>query len=219
VSTPQGLENDIISRRIKFEEVSLLIFDEAHRAVGDYAYVFLAGNYVKTSKFPRILALTASPGSDIETILDVCNNLFIDNVEFRSADDSEVSPYVQDMNVEYVKVELSDELKKIKAFLERCYSSKLEEASTLGYMSGGAANYTRSSLLSAVSGLHSKIAQGDKSFELLKTISLIAEALKVQHALELIETQGTYQLVEYLNELEKQRFQATQSCKKSRQGY
>src|SRR3990167_6934357 len=46
-STPQGLENDIISERIKLEEVSLLGVDEAHRAVGDYAYVFVAKQYNK----------------------------------------------------------------------------------------------------------------------------------------------------------------------------
>lgn len=204
ISTPQGLENDVISRRIMLEQVSLLIFDEAHRAVGEYAYVFLAANYMKTSKYSRILALTASPGADAETILDVCANLFVENIEFRSSDDSEVSPYVQEMNINYVKVELPDELKKIKAFLERCYSSKIEEAVSLGYISGSSGNYTRSSLLATVSGLHGKIAEGDKSFELLKTISLLAEALKVQHALELIETHGTYPLIEYLNQLEKQ---------------
>ena len=42
VSTPQGMENDIITGRIKLEEVSLLVFDEGHRAVKDYAYVFIA---------------------------------------------------------------------------------------------------------------------------------------------------------------------------------
>jgi Fanconi anemia group M protein len=204
ISTPQGLENDVISRRIKLEQVSLLIFDEAHRAVGDYAYVFLASNYIKTAKHSRILALTASPGSDTETILDVCTNLFIDNIEFRSSEDSEVSSYVQEMNINYVKVELPEELKKIKAFLERCYLSKLEEAATLGFLTNSSGSYNKSSLLFAISGLHGKIAQGDKSFELLKTISLIAEALKVQHALELIETQGTYPLIEYLDQLEKQ---------------
>src|SRR3989338_7298022 len=33
-STPQGMENDIISDKIKLAEVSLLGIDEAHRAVG-----------------------------------------------------------------------------------------------------------------------------------------------------------------------------------------
>ena len=30
ISTPQGLENDVINKRVKLEEVSLLVFDEAH---------------------------------------------------------------------------------------------------------------------------------------------------------------------------------------------
>jgi len=80
-STPQGLENDIISERINLEEVSLLGFDEAHRAVGEYAYVFVAKQYEKKAKFPKIIALTASPGSDVEKITEVCKNLHIEAVE------------------------------------------------------------------------------------------------------------------------------------------
>src|SRR3989344_7752429 len=51
-STPQGLENDIISGRINLEEGCLLGIDEAHRAVGDYAYVFVAKQYQKKARFP-----------------------------------------------------------------------------------------------------------------------------------------------------------------------
>ncbi|MGV8168648.1 MAG: DEAD/DEAH box helicase [Candidatus Nanoarchaeia archaeon] len=204
VSTPQGFENDVIGRKISLEDVSLLIFDEAHRAAGDYSYVFLAKSYMEQSKHAKILALTASPGTDTESILQVCSNLFIDEVEFRSSANEDVSPYVQEMDITYVKVDLPDELKKIKAFLERSFSSKLEEAVTYNYIKGSPQNYSKVLLLSTISGLHGKIAQGDKSFELLKTVSLLAEALKVQHAIELVETQGTYPLIEYFDSLEKQ---------------
>ena len=80
-STPQGLENDIISGRIKLEDVSLFGVDEAHRAVGNYAYVFVAKQYQKLAKYPRIIALTASPGSDMEKIKEVCQNLYIEDIE------------------------------------------------------------------------------------------------------------------------------------------
>ncbi|MGV8163205.1 MAG: DEAD/DEAH box helicase [Candidatus Nanoarchaeia archaeon] len=203
VSTPQGLENDVISRKIKLEDVSLLIFDEAHRAMGDYSYVFIAKKYVEQASHLRILALTASPGSDSETINQVCTNLFIDDVEFRSSSDLDVSPYVQDMNITYLKVDLPDELKKIRAFLETCFTSKITEATGYGFIQS-TSNFNKSSLLSAISNLHGNIARGDKSFELLKTVSLLAEALKIQHAMELVETQGTYPLLEYFNQLEKQ---------------
>ena len=213
ISTPQGLENDVISRKISLENVSLLIFDEAHRATGDYAYTYIAKKYEETSKHTRILALTASPGADNEKILEVCENLFIEHIEYRNNEDEDVKPYVQDMNMEYIKVELPEELKKIKSFLERCYNSKLAEASNYGYVQG-LANVNKTTLLAMVSSLHAKIAQGEKEFEVLKTISLLAEALKVQHAIELIETQGVYPLLEYMQQLETQaRTSATKAVK------
>src|SRR3989344_2102224 len=95
-STPQGLENDIITRRISLKEVSLLGFDEAHRAVGNYSYVFVAKQYQQQGMFPRIVGLTASPGSDMEKIREVCRGLFIEDVEVRTAEDADVKPYVQE---------------------------------------------------------------------------------------------------------------------------
>ena len=42
VSTPQCIENDIINNRINLENISLLIADEAHNAVKDYSYTWVA---------------------------------------------------------------------------------------------------------------------------------------------------------------------------------
>jgi Fanconi anemia group M protein len=54
------------------------------------------------------------------------------------------------------------------------------------------------------SALQGRIASGEKDFEIMKSISQLAEALKIEHALGLLETQGLEQLVAYLNNLEKQ---------------
>jgi ERCC4-related helicase len=202
-STPQGFENDVISNRITLEDVSIIIFDEAHRAVGDYSYVFLAKKYHETANNPRILALTASPGSDEETILNVCKNLYVEELEYRSAEDLDVMPYVQDLDLEYIKVDLPEELKRVKMFLDKSYETKLKEATLLGYIKSGA-TYTKTNLLKMISELHAKVAHGEKNFEVLKTISLLSEALKIQHAQDLIETQGVHPLIEYLEQLEKQ---------------
>ena len=85
-STPQTIKNDIISGRIKLNDVSLVVFDEAHRAVGDYSYVFLAKTYLKQAFDARILGLTASPGTSEDKINEVCRNLFIDSLEARNRD-------------------------------------------------------------------------------------------------------------------------------------
>ena len=51
-STPQVIENDLLSRRIDLKDVSLVIFDEAHRAVGNYAYVYIADRYHREASKP-----------------------------------------------------------------------------------------------------------------------------------------------------------------------
>ncbi|MCF7871944.1 DEAD/DEAH box helicase [Candidatus Woesearchaeota archaeon] len=204
ISTPQGLENDIISRRIKLEEVSLLIFDEAHRAVKDYAYVFLSKKYHEKAKHERILALTASPGSDQEKILEVCKNLFIEEIEYRSNEDPDVKEYIQEMRQQTINVELTEEMLRIHKFLKNAHESKINEAINLGYLHGATTNYNKTTLLKVIGALQGKIASGEKEYEILKTISLIAEALKIEHALELLETQDIQPLYTYLTDLEKQ---------------
>ena len=45
VSTPQVVANDLRNERISLRDVRLIIFDEAHRGVGSYAYVPIADEY------------------------------------------------------------------------------------------------------------------------------------------------------------------------------
>ena len=62
LATPQVIKNDLIGGRYSLKDVSLLVVDECHRAVGNYAYVFLAQRYLATADRPLLLAMTASPG-------------------------------------------------------------------------------------------------------------------------------------------------------------
>jgi len=204
-STPQGLENDIISNKISLKEVSLIGFDEAHRAVGDYSYVFIAKQYEKQGRFPRIVGMTASPGSDLEKINEVLQNLFIEDIEIRTDTSPDVSPYIQKLNVSWVKVEFPEEFRAIHKYLTDCFKSKLLEIQKNGYISS-IDLYTTSKrdLLGLQGGLQGEIAQGNRDFGLMRSISLAAEALKVQHAVELIETQGVEALHKYLTQIENQ---------------
>ncbi|MDP3699190.1 MAG: DEAD/DEAH box helicase [Nanoarchaeota archaeon] len=200
ISTPQGLENDIINSRINLKEVSLLIFDEAHHATGEYAYVWIANQYDKTSSSARILALTASPGSDMETVKEVTTNLKIEKVEVRTEKDADVKPYVQTTHKNWVEVEFPQELRQIQLLLKDCRKSKLIEAQHLGYCSD--LEMSKGSLLALQLELHTKISSGFRDFELLRSLSLIAEAMKVDHALELLETQGIKPLHSYFKRMQ-----------------
>jgi len=91
-ATPQTILNDLREGRLSLDNFSLVVFDEAHHAVGNYAYVPIASIYMNQSKFPRILALTATPGDKIEKVLEVCENLYIEDIEYRTEYSKDVLP-------------------------------------------------------------------------------------------------------------------------------
>lgn len=199
-STPQGLENDIMSSRISLADVSLLGFDECHRSTGEYSYNFIAKQYIKKALYPRILGLTASPGSDNETIQEVCTNLFIEKIEVRTSEDEDVVPYIQEVDIQKVFVELPDIFKDIKNYFDRFIKSKTRELQNLGFVANGM-RYTKKNILGMQAAIHAKIAQGERDFETLRSMSLLAEMMKIQHAIELLETQGMEPLKEYMDKL------------------
>lgn len=197
-STPQGLENDVISNRINLEDVSLVGFDEAHRATGDYSYVWIAKQYIKKSKNSRILALTASPGSDIEKITEVIKNLHIEDVEIRTDNDPDVKQYIQDVKIKWLYVNLPEHFKSIQKFLKDCYDSKINAIKDIIELKQPIENKTQ--LLAFQRQLLFNI-KNSRDYDSMKAISLLAQGMKIQHALELLESQGITPLLLYLENL------------------
>ncbi|MFH1133825.1 MAG: DEAD/DEAH box helicase [Nanoarchaeota archaeon] len=202
VATPQGIENDLINGKITLEQVSLLVIDEAHRAVKDYSYVWIADQYHKRANYPRILGMTASPGSDVETINEVCKNLFIESIEIRTEDDPDVAPYIQEVKISWVHVELPPSFQAIQRHLKDCVADKVKDIKATGAVEGKLfADMSRREILGFQAELQAELAQGNRGFDVLRALSLAAEIMKVQHALELIESQGITSLNQYLQRI------------------
>jgi len=108
VSTPQVIKNDLIKERYDLSQVSLLILDEAHKARKNYAYTFIAQEYIRTCKDPLILGLSASPGKNFDIIQNLCDNLFIENILYRTEEDPDVKDYIYPIEIftEYVDLPL-----------------------------------------------------------------------------------------------------------------
>ena len=105
VSTPQVVANDLRMERVRLDQVQLIVFDEAHRAVGNYAYVD-GRRAVQGHWADLVLGMTASPGSQREKVKEVCQNLGIENIEVRTEQDPDVDRYVHDVQMQFVEVEL-----------------------------------------------------------------------------------------------------------------
>ncbi|MBI2138604.1 DEAD/DEAH box helicase [Candidatus Woesearchaeota archaeon] len=206
-STPQGLENDIINNRIDLSAVSLLGFDEAHRAIGDYSYVWLAEQYQKRANFPRIIGLTASPGSELEKIEEVCKNLFIQDIEVRTDTDPDVAEYVQEIQIDWVKVKLPEEFKGVQQELTAFLHDRMKKLQEWGILQRKEEDFkfiSKTDLLAMQAQLRGRTASGERDFVVWNGISVLAEIMKVQHALELLETQGINALHAYLHKLQKE---------------
>ncbi|KAF4337051.1 fanconi anemia group M [Fusarium beomiforme] len=108
--TPQTLLNDISHGYADPKSIALLVIDEAHRAVGEYAYAKVTKLIRRFSKSFRVLALTATPGSKIETVQEVIDNLGISHCEIRTEDSIDIRQYVHRRNIEQVVLDPSDEM-------------------------------------------------------------------------------------------------------------
>lgn len=105
--TPQTLENDLSSRVCDAQRIACLVFDEAHRASGNYAYCGIVKYMEKIGQQYRVLALTATPGNDTKAIQKVVYNLKIGAIEVRSEDDEDVAQYTNLKQIEIVKCKRS----------------------------------------------------------------------------------------------------------------
>lgn len=103
-TTPQVVENDLTSGIVDPKLISLLVIDEAHRAKGNYAYNNVTQFIKRFSKSFRVLALTATPASDVDGVQEIINNLDISKVEVRTERSIDITKYMKRKTVERVTV-------------------------------------------------------------------------------------------------------------------
>jgi len=201
VSTPQVIENDLNEGRIDLKDVDLIVFDEAHRASGDYAYVSIARAY--SDRGGLVLGMTASPGSDVGKIAEVCENLGITGVEIRSELDDDVIKYTQNVETQFVAVNVQQGMAPIIYLLKQLFDEQIKKLREFGFLDP-AKQVTTRDLLECGNVLRARLNSGKKSFQIFKAMSTQALAMKVNHAIELAETQGSGALESYLEKLSKE---------------
>ena len=117
--TPQTLVNDLSTGIADPKKIVLLVVDEAHRATGNYAYVKVVEFMRRFNKSFRVLALTATPGSDVEKVQEVIDNLEISKVEIRTEESIDIQQYVHRRKIDQVLLDPSDEIIMVKGLFAR----------------------------------------------------------------------------------------------------
>jgi Fanconi anemia group M protein len=179
-------------------EVCLLVEDEAHRCVKNYDYNFLAKKYKEQSMHPRILGLTASPGSNKLKIKQICKNLFVEEVELRTRNSQDVKNYLQELKFEKVMVNFPPEFEEVRYILKEIFDKYIEELKNRRVLWGPA---SKTGLINLQKKLMATLGRGNRNFNYMLGVSACAQAIKLQHALELLETQTLSSFNKYLKDL------------------
>ncbi|NYZ73551.1 DEAD/DEAH box helicase family protein [Candidatus Micrarchaeota archaeon] len=190
ISTPQTIRNDLDNGVLQ-PDFSLVIFDESHRAVGDYAYTQIAEKL--SSEKTLFVGLTASPGGRMDRIREVMDALRISNVEIRSHEDPDVAPYVQKSSVTWIPVELSDHFKEIKKELDSLTAKHAQKLAGMGFPPPLKHKGKFMELRQRILNIPHNI-----KYPALVQYSVLLHLL---HMTELLETQGIYPMRSYLEKL------------------
>lgn len=133
-TTPQVVENDLVAGTVDPKSISLLVIDEAHRAKGNFAY----NNVVKfLDRFTfsyRILALTATPSSDVEGVQEIINNLNISKVEVRTELSIDTVKYMKKKIIERKTIPPSPEIEECIDMLATAIEPVLKTANERGLL-------------------------------------------------------------------------------------
>jgi Fanconi anemia group M protein len=199
-ATPQTVWNDYRRGFVRLEEFALLVFDECHRSRSRYAYTRLAEEYIRRCPYPLILALTASPGSEEDKVVEVVRNLWIEQVVWMTEEDEEVSKYIPGIKVGWVRVKLPAEYEMIRNEIKRMIESVISRLRESGLLRMPIDAVNRKVLVGLMNRIRAEIDSGVKGPN-IHYMTLLSAALSLYHAQELIESQHVHSLKHYLEEI------------------
>tara|TARA_Y100000310_G_scaffold345234_1_gene462979 strand:+ start:1777 stop:3336 length:1560 start_codon:yes stop_codon:yes gene_type:complete len=200
-STPQCIANDLKNNLYDLKKVCLLVEDEAHKCLKNYDYNYVVQEYKKQATNQRILGLTASPGSDKSKIKEICKNLSVEEVEIRTRESEDVKEYLQELEFEKVLLDFPEDFEKIRQAMKKMFDDYIGELRSRKLLFGLT---SKTELINLQKKISFNLSKGKKSFNYLLGASACAQAIKLQHALELLETQTLKSFNRYLKDLNSQ---------------
>lgn len=196
VATPQVVLNDMRNGLFNISSYGLIVFDEAHRATGNYAYVEIARNFLD-SRRRLILGITASPGGDREKLNEINEVLGIEAVRIKSENDPDVQKYMGGIDLKVRKLQLPDYIREVSTLLRRVMDHITDKIKPAGIMTPG--RFSRSELASKIGEVIERARNGEPN--LFSVVTYISAAIRLDYLLEYLESQGVEIAYDYVNEI------------------
>ena len=176
-ATPEITKNDLDRGIVSIDQFVLVVFDEAHRTVGDYAYSSIAHRFANSNA--RIMGMTATLPSEKEKATEIITTLRVASVAERNESSPDVTPYIQKTDTEWIKVELPHEMKEVQFYLRKALAVQHNELQRCGLRLSG--NVSLSQLLRSRDFV---LRQNRRAAKPLFT------AIRLHYALNIFESHG-----------------------------
>ncbi len=195
-ATPQTIANDIKLGKLSASDFGVVIFDECHKAVGKYAYTYVADECKLMGV--QLIGLTASPGSSRDKINMIVKALGIENIEIRTSMDADVVPYVMDKSTMVLYVDRGSMIGEIMGILKPIMQEHMQKLYSKGLTySASIENMPKKRLIEIGNSIQKIEAPNYKFMALFHYVYLI----NLFHAYELVSTEGLYPFVSYFDSL------------------
>ncbi len=196
IATPQTVSNDLKNGLFSIEDFNAVVFDECHRAVGKYAYTYIANEC--SVRDILIVGLTASPGAKKEKINDLVNGLNISHIEARASTDSDVIRYVMKKNIHIVNVDIGDRIREIAGSLKPELDSSLATLNSMGLLRFKSLDYIPKGRLIDLGNQIGKIQAANYRMGAMVAYSKLINTV---HAYDLVLTEGIAPFSSYIESL------------------
>jgi len=173
--TPQTVEKDMTAYRCDASLVVCIVFDEAHKASGNYAYTKVVELIEAAGAKFRILGLSATPGGEIKSIQKVVDALRISKIEARMEDDVSVKKYIHERHSEIIVVQQGSAITTVERLLTNVIAPVLEELRNRNglTMIRGNATLTQYCLIKAKQEYNQRTGNHDLNYLFLAAQSLV----------------------------------------------
>ncbi|MGI0076300.1 MAG: DEAD/DEAH box helicase [Nitrosopumilaceae archaeon] len=176
-ATPEITKNDLDRQIVSTDQFNLVIFDEAHRTIGDYAYSGIAERFATSNA--RIMGMTATLPSEKEKATELITTLRISSIAQRTEDSPDVKPYIQETKTEWINIELPPEMKHIQSLIKKALEERYNELKRNGV------NVTDSRSLSQLLRLRDYVLRQNR-----RSAKPLFTAIRIHYALSIFESHG-----------------------------
>jgi Fanconi anemia group M protein len=197
IATPQTVANDIKSGRLSLDGFGVVVFDECHRAVGKYAYTYIADEC--KLRGIQLIGLTASPGSRRDRVKALVAELGVENIEIRTSADTDVAPYVMDKTITTIMTEKNSQMDAVLSKLKSVIDEHMEKLYRYGLSPFKTfENMPKGRFLQVGDNISRLQAQNYKHMATFNYVYV----LNLTHAYDLLSTEGFDPFIKYFESLE-----------------